>query len=183
MKEIWKEVKGYEGYYKISNLGRIKSVERFVGTIRNGKKTKNKLKEKILKGNIDKYGYKKIDLYKKGKRKNLKIHTIVANAFLNKTNENYEVNHKDENKLNNNVLNLEWVSHKENVNYGTCIKRSSKSRTKTIDFYEKNGITRRDFKIKCLKSNFDFKKFKEEFHSLKTNKNGKTVKKYTYKFL
>lgn len=107
MKEIWKDIKGYEGLYQVSNLGRVKSIPR--------KYTKKE--ERILKATID-HGYMTIWLFKKGKGKGKRIHRLVAENFINKTNDERNiVNHKDGNKANNKVDNLEWCTQKENVNH------------------------------------------------------------------
>ena len=100
MKEIWKDVKDYVGYYQVSNLGRIKSLPRN-GTINT---------EKILKPNIIKNGYCQVCLQKDGKRKYEKVHRLVAETFIPNTNNLPQVNHKDGNKQNNNANNLEWCS-------------------------------------------------------------------------
>lgn len=114
MDEIWKDIKDYEGLYQVSNWGRIKS-------IRFGK-------ERIMKLCIDRYGYLYIVLYKNNKQKNFRIHRLVAEAFLQNPHNYPCINHKDENKQNNNVENLEWCSAKYNANYGTRNERISKNR-------------------------------------------------------
>lgn len=97
MKEVWKPIKGYEKLYLISNNGRVKSLRKNI----------------IRKTNTDGSGYLKVELYNKS-FKTLKIHRLVAEAFVpNPLNKN-EVNHKDGNILNNNYQNLEWVTSKEN---------------------------------------------------------------------
>lgn len=120
MEEIFVDIKGYEGLYQISNLGRIKSL--LFG------------KEKILKGSKDKDGYLKIILCKEEKHKTYKVHRLVATAFIPNPNGYRCVNHKDEDKANNCVENLEWCSNKYNSNYGTCQQR----RVKNTD-YKKVG--------------------------------------------
>ena len=115
-KEIWKEIKGYEGRYQISSLGRVKSL--------NYNKTG---KEDILSpGNIR--GYLHVRLSKEGKSKPFQVHRLVALHFIPNPNNYPEVNHKDENKQNNTVDNLEWCDRKYNCNYGTRTQRSSESR-------------------------------------------------------
>ena len=116
--EIWKDIEGYEGLYQVSNLGRVKSL--------NYKCTKE---EKILKLMSDKDGYLYVNLYKEGKRKTYKVHRLVAKAFIPNPENKLEVNHKDEDKTNNKVENLEWMTCKENINYGTRNERSRKSQT------------------------------------------------------
>lgn len=108
MEEIWKSIKDYEDY-EISNLGRIKSY-------------KNN-KERLLKPRKDKDGYMKIDLCKDNKKKTHKLHRLVAQAFLANPENKPEVNHKDEDKTNNCASNLQWVTSRENANYGTRNER------------------------------------------------------------
>lgn len=117
--EIWKDIEGYEGFYRISNYGRIKSLERIVNT---GLKAIRKQKETILKLPI-KRGYYQIRLCKNGKRKCYQVHRLVANAFIENPNNFPQVNHKDENKLNNIYTNLEWCSVSYNNTYGTRLDR------------------------------------------------------------
>lgn len=103
--EIWKDIKGYEGKYQVSNLGRIKSLN----YNRTGK-------EKILKEIKNKHGYLETTLCKNGKRKTLKIHRLVCQAFLEDYSEELEVDHIDTNKENNNLTNLRMCTRKENSN-------------------------------------------------------------------
>lgn len=104
MEEIWKDIPGYEGLYKVSNLGRVKS---FI--IHNGTNTR------ILKPRKVKDGYLMVALYNNKKRKNFQIHQLVAQMFIPNINNYTEVNHKDLNKSNNSVTNLEWLNHHENI--------------------------------------------------------------------
>lgn len=122
MEEIWKDIAGYEGLYQVSNLGRVKSLDKYIpfnGTI-------SLRKGKILKQKTNKYGYKCLRLFKNGCGKWLIAHRIVAQAFIPNPNNLPQVNHKDENKSNNLVENLEWCDAKYNMNYGTRIERTSK---------------------------------------------------------
>lgn len=129
MEEMWKDINGYEGYYKISNYGKVVSIPRN-GTIKN---------EKVLKQYKDKYGYLKVILQKNGIKKNKYIHQLIALAFLNNPNNYSYVNHKDENKLNNNVNNLEWCTQHYNNNYGTRNNRISKNERIKINQYDLNN--------------------------------------------
>ena len=104
-------IKNYEGYYEISNFGNVKSVER-KSKNRNGKVI---LKEKILEPSINLQGYFNIGLRIKNRRKNFKIHRLVALHFISNPQNKKEVNHKDGNKANNNAYNLEWTTPKENT--------------------------------------------------------------------
>ena len=112
--EEWRDIKGYEGKYMVSNLGRVKSL--------NYKRTG---KEKIMKGVDDGRGYLILSLYREGKGKTCKIHKLVAQAFLENPMGYNEVNHKNEDKADNRVENLEWCSRLYNINYGTRNKRSA----------------------------------------------------------
>ena len=100
MEEIWKDIKGYEGLYQISNFGRVKS---FL-----------KRKERILKAGASGDGYLAVFLYGLDKSKLLKVHRLVAMAFIQNKENKPEVNHKDGNLNNNHVDNLEWVTSSEN---------------------------------------------------------------------
>ena len=110
--EIWKSVYGYDGLYIVSNTGRIKSVARIVERSRNGVLP---VKERELSQCVDRYGYKYVSLQKDGKRKPRTVHRIVLESFDYRG--GLQVNHKDGNKLNNNLLNLEWVTLKENIQH------------------------------------------------------------------
>lgn len=120
MKEIWKDIEGYEGYYQVSNLGRVKSLFRQVkhseGNIRNNH-------ERILKNQHDGGGYPMVGLHKNSKTKAMKVHRLVMLAFKDNPHNKPEVNHIDENKNNNRLDNLEWVTKKENENHGTKRER------------------------------------------------------------
>ena len=103
MEEIWKDIKGYEGKYKVSNFGNVKSLL--------------KKKERILKKVNHPEGYYKVILYNNGKPQNKCIHRLVAESFINNPENKSDVNHKDGNKHNNNVLNLEWNTRSENMKH------------------------------------------------------------------
>lgn len=106
-KEIWKDLIGYEGYYMVSNYGRIRSLERTV------KNRTNKVADKILKLS-DRNGYKYIQLCKNNEKPFHPVHRIVANNFIPNTHNKPHVNHIDGNPSNNNVSNLEWCTPSEN---------------------------------------------------------------------
>lgn len=150
--EIWKDIKGYEDLYRISNLGRVKSLERCIKK-RDGKVCY--VKEKILKLTLSKNGYLRVTLHKDNKPfiDNRYVHRLVALHFLDITNfkltlnENkcefdlnkLQINHKDEDKTNNCVDNLEWCTHKYNSNYGTKTERSHQKLRKKVNQYDLNG--------------------------------------------
>lgn len=124
-KEEWKNIAGYEGIYQISSLGRVKN-------IKNGR---------IKKQIINKYGYLQVSLWKNNKNKMKRVHRLVAEAFLNNPKPHiYDcINHKDENKLNNCVENLEWCDRKYNNNYGMHNLNIAKSHSKPVLQYTLNG--------------------------------------------
>ena len=120
IEEEWRTIKGYEGLYAVSSLGRVKSLG-------NDKSRK----EKILRPGKAEKGYLFVGLCRNGKPKWYKVHRLVLSTFNPIENmENLEVNHLDENKLNNNLSNLEWTTHENNINHGT----------RTLRAAEKNSI-------------------------------------------
>ena len=140
MKEIWKPVVGYEGFYEVSNIGKVRSLARIV-ECNDGRK--RKIKDRILKGSSYSGGYSGVTLHKDGCTKSVNIHRIVAEAFVPNPLEKEEVNHKDENPSNNHASNLEWVTHKENINYGTRTERARETTTKlqgkAVQQFSKDG--------------------------------------------
>ena len=115
--EEWKTIENYENY-QVSNFGRIKSLERIDNN-------NHLVKERILKQSTNKYGYQQVHLCRDGKQKMLYVHRLVAMAFIDNPNNYEQVNHKDENKCNNHVDNLEWCDCKYNCNYGSFIEKHS----------------------------------------------------------
>jgi len=113
-KEIFKPIKNYEGLYEVSNFGRVKSLNRVIFRRNN---TTQFIKERILKSALEGSGYPIVGLCKNGKLQTPKIHHLVLNAFNPKTRQNVECNHKDCDKTNNCVGNLEWVTRQENINH------------------------------------------------------------------
>ena len=117
IKEIWKDIKGYEGLYQISNYGNLKSLPKLIFINRY-------TKIKILSDRIDGNGYKHVLLYKNKKSKSFKIHKLVTDHFIENKNNKKEINHKDGNKLNNYFQNLEWCTHSENIKHSFRIGTS-----------------------------------------------------------
>ena len=114
--EIWKDIKGYEGLYQISNLGNVKALEKTRNWNARGKQLKSVLKEKML---IPVYnnGYFHVILWKDSKIKNCRIHRLVAQAFIENPQCKSEVNHINAIKYDNRLENLEWVTPKENTQH------------------------------------------------------------------
>ena len=140
MKEIWKDVVGYEGLYQVSNLGRIKSLPKLCI---NGNGGKYYTKEKILKPQYGSNGrtYTHVCLRKDGKTHIKEIHRIVAIAFIPNPLNLPQVNHRDENPSNNTVSNLEWCDGFYNHNYGTIKERTRQ--TKERNKSDENGLVTR----------------------------------------
>lgn len=113
MKEVWKDIIGYEGLYQVSSLGRVKST----GTVWNGW-VYHKKKETIRKSNANvKNGYHSLCLSKDSKVKRHYVHRLVGESFIDNPLNKPQINHLDGNKNNNKVDNLEWVTRKENVQH------------------------------------------------------------------
>jgi len=135
-KEIWRDIAGYEGLYQVSNMGRVKSLERII-TRKNGKK--QTIRERILKPRATPDGYLQLHLNKSGKRKFFFVHRLVCEAFHKNPKNKPCVNHIDENKANNTASNLEWCTYEENNNHGTHNTRVAKALSKSVCQYTVEG--------------------------------------------
>ena len=134
MKEIWKDIKGYEGLYQVSNLGRVKSLERYDSYNR-------KVDEKILKTK-ENLGYIYVNLHKNGIQKGYKVHRLVAEAFIPNPNNKPCVDHINTIKDDNRADNLRWVTYKENMNNpATKEKCSEINKGKTLSEEHKNKLS------------------------------------------
>ena len=130
--EVWKDIEEYEGLYQVSNQGRVKSL--WFG------------KEKILKPEKVRNGYLLVGLWKNGKPKMYQVHRLVALTFLPNPNNLPEVNHKDEDKTNNCVDNLELCDRKYNMNFGTRTQRQAEKCSKPVIQFTKDGKFVREWK-------------------------------------
>lgn len=120
--EKWKTIKSFENY-EVSDHGNVRNTN-------TGEQ---------LKTPLNSWGYPSVTLCDENGRKNKTVHRLVAEAFIPKIHKLLEVNHKDEDKTNNHVSNLEWVTKKENMNHGTRTKRASESRYKKVCQYNLQG--------------------------------------------
>ena len=137
--EEWRDIRGYEGYYQVSNLGRVKSLERFA-LGRYG--CNRRLPEKIIKPLSSGSDYLYVNLNNNGRKKEY-VHRLVAMAFPEICGEYFpgaEVNHKDENKYNNVANNLEICDHTYNNCYGTKISRFRRKVSKPVKQYTLDGV-------------------------------------------
>ena len=145
MEEIWKDIAGYEGKYQVSNMGRVRSLDRLVPAacaLSKGNQVVNYLRKGvILKPHIaGKSGYQYVALSIGDKPKNYTVHRLVARAFVQNFNNKPEVNHIDEDKSNNRADNLEWVTRIENEHHGTKIKRGALNRDrKAVEALDEYG--------------------------------------------
>ena len=121
--EIWKDIKGFEGLYQVSNQGRIKSI----------------ISNKILKQIRHHKGYIITCLTKNKIHKTYQVHRLVGAAFVPNPNKYPHINHKDENPTNNSAENLEWCTQKYNNNYGTRIEKAKIAISKRVGQYDLNG--------------------------------------------
>lgn len=115
MEEIWKDIKGYEGLYQVSNMGRVKSLERIDNS-------NHPVKEKILTQKIEKGGYLRVHLRTPQSNKNILVHRLVALSFIPNPENKPEVDHINTIRSDNRVENLRWVTTKENCNNPITIK-------------------------------------------------------------
>lgn len=129
MDEVWKYVDGTNKEYMVSNLGNVKSIKQYKGRTR----------ERLLTPGVNSRGYLCVTISLNCKCSTRTIHRLVANAFIGNPNNLPQINHRDEDKTNNNVSNLEWCDNKYNATYGSARKRASSKTKKPILQYSLNG--------------------------------------------
>lgn len=135
--EIWNNIEGYEGLYQVSNLGRVKSLpDRYY-----------RKEGKILTNKVTAKGYCHLQLSKNGVSKNYLVHRLTAEAFIPNPNNLPQVNHKDEDKTNNCVENLEWCDRKYNINYGNGITKRVRTNQENGTYQKIAEINRRNLSI------------------------------------
>ena len=130
--EVWRPVRDFEGLYEVSNLARVRSVDRW--SKYKGSDTKQAFRKgRILRQDKTSAGYYLVTLCRDGVHFHCSVHRLVAEAFVPNPENLQQVNHKDENKSNNLPSNLEWCDRIYNTNYGTGIYRSSSKKRKPIE--------------------------------------------------
>lgn len=133
MHEEWRDVIGYEGLYQVSNLGRVRSLDRWCPTKGGAKQLR---KGKLVSIHVNRYGYEYVSLSADGKHKNASVHRLVLAAFVGES--DLTVNHINEDKLDNRLCNLEYLSAKDNLNYGGARQR------------QMDGILSRRVPVECF---------------------------------
>lgn len=149
MIEEWRTIKGYEGLYEVSSYGRVRSLDRYVKTCYEAYRLQ---KGKILSPAKDRYGYLKVVLNFNRKCKTINVHRLVSDAFIPNPDNLPMVNHKDEDKSNNRVDNLEWCDSKYNNNYGS---KNIRRRETSIKNGSWSGLSRKEYMKKYRQDNKD----------------------------
>lgn len=142
--EEWRNIIGFEGLYQVSNLGRLRSVDRKIWNP--GKNCYRNQHGKILNLSLDKGGYLRVTLSKEGKIKQYLVHRLVAMTFIPNPDNLPQINHIDECKTNNSVINLEWCDNEYNCNYGNHNNNISETQSISIAQYELDGTFIRNWK-------------------------------------
>ena len=152
IEEIWLDIYGYENAYQVSNFGNVRSLDRYVDRMNHGHPSVQFCKGKILKLDIDEDGYYRINIRYNQKDKRYGVHRLVASAFLPNPENLPCVNHKDGNKMNNHVDNLEWCT----VEYNNRHAASIGLRPHTI-YEDRSAVKKRLSKpVKCIQTGEEF---------------------------
>ena len=169
MIEEWRPVVGYEGLYEVSNTGRVRSLDRYVKTCYGSYRLH---KGKVLSPGIRPDGYLVVSL----QYRMFRVHRLVAEAFLPNPDNLPQVNHKDEDKSNNRVDNLEWCDSKYNNNYGTARIRAKETAIKngyctglSKEEYRKKYYQENNDKIKEYRKEYSQKYYQENKDKIKDN--------------
>lgn len=136
--EIWRDIKGYDGLYQVSNEGRVKSVDRVIETS-NGKRL---YKGRIITPYEKKNGYYTVDLYNKGKKEKKFVHKLVGDTFIPNPHKYTVVDHIDGDKQNNNIENLRWCTQQQNNNFELyrSHQKNNKLKSKIVYMYDSNDL-------------------------------------------
>ncbi len=182
MEEIWKDIKGWEGLYQVSNLGRVKRLadKFYVKDPYWNREYYKTINEKIIKQHVGNLGYMELQLTNPHTKKVIMIrtHILIAQAFVPNPENKTVVNHIDGNKLNNSVKNLEWVTNYENIQHAIstgltnnkkAILQLDKNTNKIINMFESAKDAEIELNIKNLSKNMA--------HYIRNNSNG-----YGYKW-
>lgn len=170
MNEEWRPVKGYEELYEVSNTGRVRSLDKYV---KNGHSSYRLHKGKVISLLKGEYGYIQVNLCCNRKMYKKYVHRLVAQAFIPNPDGLPQVNHKDEDKSNNCVENLEWCDAKYNINYG---KRSDKVRDTSIKNGYWTGLSKKEYRKKYYEENKDnIKKHKKKYNQKYYQKNKENI--------
>ena len=169
--EIWKEVKGFEGFYEVSNLGNVRSCERVVSF----GVQKRTVKSEIIYQNPKGGNYLTVNFSANNKQYRKYVHRLVAEAFIPNPENKAEVNHINEKHKDNRAENLEWVSRQENIVYSMGGSKNHSCKSKS--YYEKYPIEKSGFKTICKRRGWNFEKFNIIFSGLRY-KNG--TKRYFF---
>jgi hypothetical protein len=160
--EIWKDIEGYEGIYQVSNVGRVKSLERTTKSSRNGTEYFRTIKPKILKQSFNRCGYLKVPLGRGLIRKQMYIHRLVAIAFIDNPTKKPTVDHLNTIKTDNRVCNLRWATYSEQINENAISKEKFRRNTiKTSLENMKKANESNKKKVKCITTNITFNSLKE----------------------
>ncbi len=186
--EIWKDIPGYVGIYQVSNLGEVRSIDRYIYFTDNGTPTRKFHKGRILKQDIDEDGYCRINLRYNNKDKSFGVHRLVAAAFISNIDNLPTVNHIDGNKQNNCIENLEWAS----VEYQNLHAIKTGLREGTMSAARKASMKKISKPVRCIQTGEIFPSCNAAdkalhlgstavFHSLKYNR--PTVQGYTFELI
>ncbi|MGL4997889.1 MAG: NUMOD4 domain-containing protein [Cetobacterium sp.] len=183
MDEVWRSVPGYEGIYEASDFGNVRSVDRIEKRMRYGKLVDVRYKGKVLAFSYDKRGYTRVMFG--GKTRS--THRIIAKTFLMNEENKATVNHINEIKDDNRLVNLEWATYKENINHGTVIERQRILKSgilsyqyKPKSYYATKSTVRGDFKRICSNNKWNFEEFTEVWEGDYVFFRSGSKKKYRY---